>query len=152
MPTNTDYTPLDFKLESALVAYLDSITVSAGLTGLQILTSMSDTEALETPRAIVTVANMDAHSVDLPGIMNCQTEIVYVSQIGNTTINNHRVQAAKLISWLHDLAAVKTALSTTNALNCYHIQFISSRFEKNADDGTMISTFTFNYRVQGKQI
>lgn len=152
MPTNTDHTPLDLKLESALVAYLDSIASSAGLTGLQVVTSMTDTEALETPRAVVTVMSMDPHSVDLPGVMNCTVEVAYLSQSGSSTIAAHRTAAGKLSSWLHDLAAVKTALSATNALSCYFVQFMSSRFEKDADEGAQRSILTYMYRVQGRQI
>lgn len=152
MPTNTDHTPLDLKLETALVTYVDSITTSAGLTGLQVLTSMTDTEALESPRAVVTVTSMDAHSMDLPGVMNCTVEVAYLSQSGSSTIAAHRTAAGKLTSWLHDLAAVKTALSATNGLQCYFIQFMGSRFEKDADEGSQRSILTYMFRVQGRQI
>lgn len=147
---NTDHTPLPLKLENALVAYLDSILVSAGLTGLQVLPAHNDTEELESPRCVVMCESLSAVSLDLPGVFDCTVNVEYLTQHGTTQRAAHLTAAAKLVSWLADLSTVKTYLNTVDALHCYNYQFAQQSFETSADDGTHTSRVVLLIRAQGR--
>lgn len=152
MPTNTDHTPLNLKVEAALAAYIDNILTSASLTGIQVLTSHTDTEALESPRCVIACDAMSAVNPDLPGVMDCNVDVEYLTQHGTTTLANHKLHAGRLMSWLADIAAVKAALSATDGLHCYWYQLIAQRFEKEAEDGLMATRLSFLIRAQGRAI
>lgn len=147
---DTDHTPLNHKLEAALAAYLVSVRSAAGLGTTQIVASFDDV-TLETPRIVVSCDAMSPRTVDLPGVMDCLVEIVYHTQ-RDTTIAAHKTAAAKLVSWLHDLAAVKTALNAGDALHAYFLQFTALRFEAAADDGTHQTTHALQITAQGKGV
>lgn len=147
---NTDHTPLNLKVETALVTYLDSILASASLTGLQVLTSHTETEALESPRCVISCDAMSAVNPDLPGVMDCTVEIEYLTQHTTTTLANHKLNAGRLMSWLADISVVKAALIATDGLHCYWYQFMSQRFEKETEEGTFCTRLTFLIRAQGK--
>jgi len=149
---NTDHTPLNLKLESALATYIDSIATSASLTGLQALPSHTDTESLASPRCVITCDAMTAVNADLPGIMDCNVDIEYITQEGQSTLAEHRRDAGRLMSWLLDIATVQTALSATDALHCYWYQWIGQRFEKDPAGSTLTTRIAFLIRAQGRAI
>jgi hypothetical protein len=147
---DTDHTPLNHKLESALASYLVSVRSAAGLGSVQIVASFEDV-TLQTPRIVVSCDAMSPRTLDLPGVMDCAVEIVYHSQ-RDTTIAAHKTAAAKLTSWLHDLAAVQTALSAGDAMHCYFIQFTGLRFEAAAEEGTHQTLHLLQITAQGASV
>lgn len=147
---DTDHTPLNHKLEAALAAYLISVRSDAGLGTTQIVASFDDV-TLQTPRIVVSCDAMSPRTIDLPGVMDCAVEIVYHSQ-RDTTIAAHKTAAAKLTSWLHDLEAVKAAISAADGLHCYHVQFTGLRFESAADDGTHQTLHGLQITAQGASV
>lgn len=145
---DTDHTPLNHKIEAALAAYLISVRSAAALGTVQIVASHEDV-ALETPRIVVSCDAMTPFSLDLPGVMECAVEITYRSQRGSTTTAAHKTAAGKLTSWLHDLAAVRTALSAADALHCYRIQFTGLRFDPDAGDDAQETIHGLSLLCQG---
>lgn len=148
---DTDHTPLNHKLEAAIAAYLVSVRTAAGLGTTQMIASHEDV-ALESPRIVVSCDSLSARNLDMPGIMDCAVTIRYITQSGTTTTAAHKTAAAKLTSWLHDLDAVKTAISDGDALHCYFIQFTGLLFEKDAEDGTLETAHEINITAQGKSV
>lgn len=151
MPTNTDHTPLAAKLELALVTYLGTVLDDMGLTGLQVLSSFSDTEALASPRLVITCDAMTAVSMDLPGIMDCTVQLDYLTQ-SPATIAQHRSAAGTIEGWMQDITTVQAALNATDAIHCYFYQWAGNNFTKDADDGAFTTRITLMIRAQGRQI
>lgn len=143
----TDYTPLPQKLEAALVTYLDTVTTSMGLTGLQIVAAHQDA-SLATPRAVVTVTDCTAHSLSLPGVFQCQFKVEYISQ-SETTTAAHHTAAGTLQSWLFDLSTVKAALNATADLFLHNLHVEGVSYETDADAGTTTSTTMFSCLAAG---
>ena len=145
MPTN--YNSLPQKLEAALVTYLDTVTTSMGLTGLQIVAAHQDT-ALEAPRAIITVSDCTAYGIDLLGVFNIQFKVEYISQ-SETTTAAHHTAAGTLQSWLFDISTVKAALNATADLFLHNLHVEGLNYEVDAEAGTTTSTTMFSCLATG---
>ena len=144
-----DYTLLPHKLEAAVIAYLSSILTSMGLTGLQVIAAQQSAVAIATPRLVVECTGTTPRMIALPGWMDCDISIYYISQDGNKTAETHKTAAATILSWLHDIAVVKAALDATDDLSVLLYQWQSAQLTENADDGTRISEFRFNLIAAG---
>ena len=145
MPTNYNYLPQ--KIEAAVVAYLDTVTTSMGLAGLQIVAAHQDT-APATPRAIVTVTDCTANSISLLGVFNVQFKVEYISQ-SETTTAAHHTAAGTLQSWLFDIATVKAAINATADLFLHNLHVEGLNYETDAESGTTTSTTMFSCLAAG---
>lgn len=144
-----DYTPLNHKLENAFAAYLTSILEDLGMTGLQVIAEHQSAEELETPRIVCECVSMSARDIILPGWMDCEVAIHYITQDGNLTAEQHKTNAGTILSWLHDIATVKAAIDANDDLSTLLYQFTSVMLETNADEGTRTTTMAFNVIAAG---
>ena len=148
--SDTDYTPLNYKLEAAFKTYLDSITTSMSMSGLQVLVAHQDAAALESPRIVIECERLDPHNSDLPGVMSADVVVKYISQTDTTAAAAHKTNAGTITSWLHDISTVRAALNTANALKVYWYQFIGLDFDRDEDSGQLTTTIRFTLLAQGK--
>lgn len=149
---DTDYTPLNYKLEAAFKTYLDTITTSMSMTGLQVIAAHQDTAALESPRIVIECTRLDPHNADLPGVMSADVMVKYISMADTTTAATHKTNAGTVASWLHDISTVRTALNTSNAIKVYWYQFTGLTFDRDDDSGRFTTSIGFNLLAQGKSI
>lgn len=144
-----DYTPLNHKLENAFVTYITSILDDMALDTLQVIANHQSVEALETPRLVCECVSMSPRSISIPGWMDCEVSIQYISQDGDLTAEQHKANVATIISWLHDIATVKAALDATEDLSTLLYQFTGVNLETNAEEGTRMSSMMFNVIAAG---
>lgn len=149
---DTDFTPLNFKIEAAFKTYIDSIRASMSMTGLQVLVAHQDTAALEVPRIVIECTRLDPHAPDLPGVMSADVMVKYISQADTTAAATHKTNAGTVASWLHDISTVRTALNTSNAIKVYWYEFIGIAFDADDDTGKLTTSIGFKLIAQGKSI
>jgi len=144
-----DYTPLPHKLEAAFIAYLSSILTSMGLTGLQVISAHQSAANLATPRLVVECTSTTPRMIALPGWMDCDMSIHYITQDGNQTAEQHKTNAGTILSWLHDIAVVQAALDATDDLSVLLYQWHSAQITESADDGTRATEMRFTLIAAG---
>ena len=147
---DTDYTPLNHKIETALATYLASIRASMALDGLQVIDSHQDAAALDSPRVVVRCDSLDPRSPDLPGIFDAMLMVDYISQPPDVPAATHKTTAGTLAGWLHDVATVKAALTATDGLHCYFYEPTGSSFSADEEGGTQTTSLGFKIVCQGK--
>jgi hypothetical protein len=144
-----DYTPLNHKLEDAFVAYVTSILTDLVMDGVQVVSAHQSAEELETPRIVCECTSMAARDIILPGWMDCEVAIHYITQDGNLTAEEHKTNAGTILSWLLDIATVKAAIDANDDLSTLLYQFSSVSMEANADEGTRTSMMSFTLIAAG---
>lgn len=144
-----DYTPLPHKLEAAFITYITSILDDMSLDGLQVVAAQQSAVALATPRLVCECTNTTPRSIALPGWMDCDFSIHYITQDGNKTAEQHKTAAATILSWLLDIATVQAALDDTADLSVLLYQWQSAQLTENADEGTRASEFRFTLIAAG---
>ena len=149
---DTDYTPLNHKLETALATYLLGARAGMALDGLQVIDSHQDAAALDSPRVVVRCDGLDPRSPDLPGIFDAQVMVDYISQPPEVTAAAHKTTAGTLASWLHDVATVKAALTATDGLHCYFYEALGSSFSADEEAGTQTTIISLKIVCQGKSV
>ena len=144
-----DYSPLNHKLEDAFAAYITSILTDLVMEGLQVVSAHQSAEELETPRIACECVSMSARDIILPGWMDCEVAVHYITQDGNLTAEEHKANAGTILSWLLDIATVKAALDANNDLSTLLYQFGAVAMETSADDGTRSSMMSFTIIAAG---
>jgi hypothetical protein len=144
-----DYSPLNHKLEDALAAYITSILDDLVMEGLQVVSAHQSAEELETPRIVCECVSMSARDIILPGWMDCDVAVHYITQDGNLTAEQHKINAGTILSWLLDIATVKAAIDARDDLSTLLYQFGSVSMEANADEGARTSMMSFTLIAAG---
>jgi hypothetical protein len=144
-----DYTPLPHKLEAAFVTYLASILDDMSLDGLQVIAAHQSAVNLATPRLVVECTSTTPRMIALPGWMDCEVSIHYITQEGDQTAEQHKTTAGTILSWLLDIATVQAALDATADLSVLHYQWLSAQIEAAADDGTRTTDMRFTLIAAG---
>lgn len=138
-----DYTPLPHKLETAFDAYITSILDDMALDGLQVIPAHQSAIALETPRIVCECVSTTARSIIIPGWMDCEMSIQYITQDGDLTAEEHKTNAATILSWLHDITTVKAAIDANDDLSVLLYQWQSAQLEVDAENGTRTTDMRF---------
>lgn len=144
-----DYTPLNHKLEDAFVAYITSILTDLVMDGVQVVSAHQSAEELETPRIVCECVSMSARDIILPGWMDCEIAVHYITQDGNLTAEEHKTNAGTILSWLLDIGTVKAAIDANDDLSTLLYQFTGVMLETSADEGTRTTTMAFNVIAAG---
>lgn len=119
------------------------------LDGLQVIAAHQTASALATPRLVVECTGTTPRMIALPGWMDCDVSIHYLSQDGNQTAEQHKTTTATILSWLHDIATVQAALDATADLSVLFYQWQSAQLTTDAEDGTRDTEMRFTLIAAG---
>lgn len=153
-----DHTPLSQKLEAAIAAYLSGVKSSMSLASVQVLTQHQGAAAVDSPRITVQCLSMTPRMISMPGVMDVQLAVHYISDL-ETTAETHKSEAAKLISWLCDTETIRQALNiatpdtrTVTGLHVYLFQWSGVEMTADPDRAQHQTTCTLNLIAMGKDL